>query len=187
VSSPMEIFRGTITGLEAEFREEGPPELLILAEDAAQQARMARRTKTYEDMSLADLAQAVADRLGLQPVVNGLSERLGTWVQLNESDLALAGTRVPVAVIQGDEARFVAQRGDVHRALSLGSFNNRKLAALSVQYQFGSFVHKQLSLKVQSGENNVIPNVEATLNRTFLPLSPRPFPRRDGKTLASMR
>lgn len=88
VSSPMEIFRGTITGLEAEFREEGPPELLILAEDAAQQARMARRTKTYEDMSLADLAQAVADRLGLQAVVNGLSERLGTWVQLNESDLA---------------------------------------------------------------------------------------------------
>lgn len=88
VSSPMEIFRGTITGLEAEFREEGPPELLVLAEDAAQQARMARRTKTYDDLSLADLAQEVADRLGLQPVVTGLSDRIGTWVQFNESDLA---------------------------------------------------------------------------------------------------
>lgn len=87
-STPTEIFRGTITGLEAEFREEGPPELLILAEDAAQQARMARRTKTYDDLSLADLAQTVADRLGLQPVVTGFSDRLGTWVQFNESDLA---------------------------------------------------------------------------------------------------
>jgi uncharacterized protein len=88
VSSPVEIFRGTIMGLEAEFREQGPPELLILAEDAAQQARMARRTKTYEDLSLADLARTLADRLGLQPVVTGLSDRLGTWVQVNESDLA---------------------------------------------------------------------------------------------------
>lgn len=88
VSSPMEIFRGTITGLEADFREEGPPELLILAEDVAQQARMARRTKTYDELSLADLAQTVADHLGLHPVVTGLRERIGTWVQLNESDLA---------------------------------------------------------------------------------------------------
>lgn len=88
VSTPVEIFRGTIMGLEAEFREEGPPELLVLAEDAVQQARMARRTKTYDDLSLADLARTVADRLGLQPVVTGFSDRLGTWVQCNESDLA---------------------------------------------------------------------------------------------------
>lgn len=88
VSSPREIFRGMITGLEAEFREEGPPELLVLAEDAGQQARMARRTKTYDEMSIADLAREVADRLGLQPVVTGFTDRIGTWVQLNESDLA---------------------------------------------------------------------------------------------------
>jgi phage protein D len=88
VSAPMEIFRGTITGVEAEFREDGPPELLVLAEDAAQQARMSRRTKTYDELSLADLAQTVANGLGLQPVVTGFSDHLGTWVQLNESDLA---------------------------------------------------------------------------------------------------
>lgn len=88
VSAPMEIFRGVITGVEAEFREEGPPELLVLAEDAAQQARMARRTKTYDELSLADLAQTVADSLGLQPMVTGFTDRVGTWVQFNESDLA---------------------------------------------------------------------------------------------------
>ena len=88
VSSPMEIFRGTITGVEAEFREEGPPELLVLAEDAAQLARMARRTTTHDDRSIADVAREVANRLGLQPVVTGFSEHVGTWVQINESDLA---------------------------------------------------------------------------------------------------
>ena len=77
-----------IIGLEAEFREGGPPEMLILAEDAAQWARMARRIKAYDDLSLADLARSVAERLGRQPVVTGLSDRLGTWVQFNESDLA---------------------------------------------------------------------------------------------------
>src|SRR5262249_51557622 len=33
VSEPREIFRGVITGLEADFREDAPPELVVLAED----------------------------------------------------------------------------------------------------------------------------------------------------------
>src|SRR4051812_28723868 len=43
-NAPAEIFRGTITGLEADFPEGGPPELIVLAEDVFQRARMARRT-----------------------------------------------------------------------------------------------------------------------------------------------
>src|SRR5688572_12490498 len=39
-SSPREIFRGLVTGLEAEFSQSAPPELTILAEDACQRARM---------------------------------------------------------------------------------------------------------------------------------------------------
>lgn len=86
--SPKEIFQGIITGIEAEFPEKDAPELLVLAEDRLQQARMARRTEIYTDISLADLGQTIANRLGLQPVITGLSEKVGTWVQLNESDLA---------------------------------------------------------------------------------------------------
>jgi len=87
LNDSQEIFRGVITGLEAEFLESAPPELLVLAEDRLQQARMARRTALYSDMSVADIVSQVAQRLSLQPQVNGLSAS-GIWVQLNESDLA---------------------------------------------------------------------------------------------------
>ncbi len=87
-SEPQELFRGVITGIEAEFPESNPPELLLLAEDKLQHARMARRTQTYRDMSVADIANEIAQRLSLQAQVSGLSSPSGTWVQLNESDLA---------------------------------------------------------------------------------------------------
>jgi phage protein D len=77
-----------ITGLEAVFPREAPPELVVLAEDIFQQARMERRTETYDDVSIADIAQQIAQNLGLQPVVDGFSDRIGTHVQFNESDLA---------------------------------------------------------------------------------------------------
>ncbi len=88
VTESQEIFRGVITGLEAEFPESNPPELLILAEDKLQQARMTRRTQLYRDVSVADIADQIAQRLSLQAEVSGLSSPSGTWVQLNESDLA---------------------------------------------------------------------------------------------------
>src|ERR1700683_2237715 len=87
-NAPQEIFRGTITALEAEFPEDGPPELLVMAEDMFQHARMARRTKVWQDKSLADIARWVASQINLTPVVTGLTDSLGTIVQLNESDLA---------------------------------------------------------------------------------------------------
>jgi len=87
-TEPQEIFRGVVTGLEAEFPGSSPPELLVLAEDRLQQARMTRRTRVYRDMSLADVVNQIAQELSLQADVNGLSSPVGTWVQLNESDLA---------------------------------------------------------------------------------------------------
>lgn len=88
VSDPQEIFRGVITGLEAEFPEASPPELVVLAEDKLQQARMSRRSQIYNDMSLADLVNRIAQRLSLRAEVSGLASPNGSWVQLNESDLA---------------------------------------------------------------------------------------------------
>ena len=65
-----------------------PPELTVLAEDALARARMARRSKTYADMAPADVARAIAGDLGLRPVIAGLDSPVGTWAQINESDLA---------------------------------------------------------------------------------------------------
>ena len=117
-TSPQEIFRGYITGLEADFGEEAPPELLVLAEDAAQRARMARRTQVYTESSLADIAEQIAQRLSLTPVITGLTNTTDTWVQMNESDLCflrrlLARYDSDVQVV-GEELH-VSPRGDVRR------------------------------------------------------------------------
>ena len=87
-TAPQEIFRGLITGLEADFPETGPPELLVLAEDLLQSARMTRRTHTYENMSISDLVDMIASRLSLEAVSSGFESDTSTWIQLNESDLA---------------------------------------------------------------------------------------------------
>jgi phage protein D len=86
-SSPTEIFRGKITALEGRYPEGGPPDLVILAEDALQTARMARRTKNWDSATLTQIATQVATNLGLTPVLAGLDTNIGDQLQLNESDL----------------------------------------------------------------------------------------------------
>jgi len=87
VNSPTEIFRGKVTALEGRYPRSGPPELVVLAEDALQGARMKRRTRTWDGTSLADIVSAVASQLGLKPVATGLDAKIGTEQQFNESDL----------------------------------------------------------------------------------------------------
>lgn len=118
VNAPREVFQGKITGLEADFREGMPPELVVLAEDVFQQARMARRTKLHEDLTLSQLANDLASQLSLTPVVTGLTASIGTHVQLNESDLAFL--RRLLARYDGDlqvvgTELHVSPRADVQR------------------------------------------------------------------------
>jgi phage protein D len=87
-NAPQEIFRGVVTGLDAEFPGDGPPELVVLAEDTLQRARMTRRTQLYQDVSIGDVASTIAGRYGLAPSITGFGDQVGTWMQLNESDLA---------------------------------------------------------------------------------------------------
>jgi phage protein D len=86
--SQQTLFKGKITALEAELSEREAPELVVLAEDAFQQARMTRRSTVHPSATISSLAQAIAGRVGLSASVQGLSANLGTQVQLNESDLA---------------------------------------------------------------------------------------------------
>jgi uncharacterized protein len=116
-NSPQEIFKGIITGIEATFSSEGP-DLVVLAEDALLRARMARRTVVHDDASISDLANDLASRLSLRPVITGFTDRIGRQVQLNESDLAflrrlLAAHDGDLQVV-GDELH-VSPRKDVQR------------------------------------------------------------------------
>ena len=87
ITAPTEIFRGKITALEERFPAEGPPDLIALAEDSLQGARLKQRSKTWDKVTLNDIVQQVANNLGLTPVVDGLSQNVGTQQQFNESDL----------------------------------------------------------------------------------------------------
>jgi len=117
-SQAREIFRGVITGLEADFVPNAPPELVVLAEDPLGRARMARRSRVYTDVSPAEVVEQVARELGLQPSVSGLTEPVGTWAQMNESDLAFM--RRLLRRFDGDlqivgEALQAGPRGEVRR------------------------------------------------------------------------
>jgi phage protein D len=86
-SSPTQIFHGPVTALEGRVPRCGPPELIVLAEDALQMARMARRSKTWDKTTLSAIVTQVATQLNLKPQIDGLDANIGAQVQLNETDL----------------------------------------------------------------------------------------------------
>jgi phage protein D len=141
VTAPREIFRGTVTGIEAVFEDAASPQLVVLAEDALQKARLARRTRVHDQATVSGLARDVAQKAGLSPRVSGLSDDIGTQVQLNESDLAflrrmLARHDGDLQVIEGDLAvapRADTRRGEVELAMYSQLRKVRVLADLAQQ------------------------------------------------------
>jgi phage protein D len=87
------LFEGRITGLEARFPPKSPPELVILAEDALQDLRMTRRTRTFVDQTDADVFNKIADdhQMGKSVTLSGGSHKV--LAQVNQSDLAFLRDR----------------------------------------------------------------------------------------------
>jgi phage protein D len=117
-TSPVELFRGTVTGIEAVHRRGVPPELAILAEDALLKARLKRRSQVFENATLAEIVRRLAGDHGLTPQISGLDQNLGPQVQMNETDLGflrrlLARVDADLQVV-GSELQ-VAPRADVRR------------------------------------------------------------------------
>jgi phage protein D len=88
-----EIFKGKITALEADFPEAVAPELTVLAEDALQNLRMTRRTRSFENMSDADIFRKIAGEYGLTPQINANGATHKSVAQVNQSDLAFMRER----------------------------------------------------------------------------------------------
>ena len=91
--STRRVFKGRISGLEAQFPKERPPELTVLAEDRFQDLRMERRTRTFEDSSDSDAMNGIISQQGLTADidVDGPTHRVLT--QVNQSDLAFLRER----------------------------------------------------------------------------------------------
>lgn len=82
------IFDGRVTGIEAHLTGEEPPSLTVLAEDRLQDLRMKRRTRTFEDTSVEEIARQIADDHSLETDLDLGGSSRSVVAQLNQSDLA---------------------------------------------------------------------------------------------------
>ncbi len=88
------VFDGRIMGLEAVFPEgSGARKLNVLAEDRFQDLRMIRRTRTFTDISDANLMGQITREHGLTPEVNVTGPTHKVLAQVNQSDLAFMRER----------------------------------------------------------------------------------------------
>lgn len=87
------VFEGRITGLEAQYPQDRPPEITVLAEDRLQDLRMTRRTRAFEDVTDSDVFDRIAAAHGLRRRIDidGSSHRV--LAQVNQSDLAFLRDR----------------------------------------------------------------------------------------------
>lgn len=87
------LFKGKITALEGSFPEGAPPDITVLAEDGLQDLRMTRRTRTFADLSDADVVRQIANDHGLTPDVSITGPSHRVLAQTNQSDLAFLRDR----------------------------------------------------------------------------------------------
>ena len=87
------LFEGRVTGMEARFPSKSPPQLVVLAEDALQDLRMTRRTRTFTDQSDADVFNKIADDHQMAKSVQLTGSTHKVLAQVNQSDLAFLRER----------------------------------------------------------------------------------------------
>ena len=87
------IFDGLILALEANFPEAEQPTISVLAEDRCQELRMTRRTRTFVDVSDADVFRQIASDHGLAANVDLSGPSYKVLAQVNQSDLAFLRER----------------------------------------------------------------------------------------------
>lgn len=87
------VFNGRVTALEAEYGGATGPSIVVLAEDALQDLRMTRRTRTFEESSDEDIVAVIAADHALTPDVELPGPTHDVVCQLNQSDLAFLRDR----------------------------------------------------------------------------------------------
>ena len=90
---PEQVFTGFITALEAEYLDGGGARLRVLAEDRLQDLRMTRRTRSFEQVSDADVIEQIARAHGFSTDVGLPGPTYASLAQVNLSDLAFIRAR----------------------------------------------------------------------------------------------
>lgn len=141
------LFDGRIMALEANFLEGRSPELNVLAEDRFQDLRMTRRTRTFTDVSDADVIRQIASEQGLSPNVDVSGPQYKVLAQLNLSDLAFLRERARAIDAElwmdGKKLNAVAHTKRAGGSLSLAY--GREVRAFSV---LADLAHQRTSVSV---------------------------------------
>ena len=86
-------FEGVISAMEAVYADTEPPVVVVHAEDALMKLRMTRRSRTYQNVSDADLADRIAAEHGLHTDIAVDGPTYDVVQQANQSDLAFLRER----------------------------------------------------------------------------------------------
>jgi len=84
-----QVFDGHISAITAEYPADATAQVLISAEDGLASLRLTRRTRTFTDTTVSELARQLASEHGLTAQVDFTGVRRPVVAQLNQSDLAL--------------------------------------------------------------------------------------------------
>ena len=129
------VFDGRIMALEGRFPRQRQPELMVLAEDRCQDLRMTRRTRTFEDVSDAQVFEQIAGDHGLRAEIDVDGPEHRTLAQLNQSDLAFLRERaraIDAEVWVEGEALFAQARARRRAAAEVTLTYGQGLRELSV-------------------------------------------------------
>ena len=82
------LFDGRIMAIEGQFPQGTPPRIVVLADDRLQDLRMTRRTRSFANVSSADVFRQIAGDYGLNAQVDVTGPTAEVVNQVNQSDLA---------------------------------------------------------------------------------------------------
>ncbi len=141
------VFAGRITGIEAQYAPKSPPEFLVLAEDRFQDLRMERHTRSFENITDADVIRQIAGKHGLSAQVDVDGPTYRVLVQLNQSDLAFLRERVVAidAELWVDDRTLYAQARSRRNAGTASFTYGENLLEFSV---LADLAHQRTSVSV---------------------------------------
>jgi uncharacterized protein len=141
------IFTGFVSAIEASFHGDATPEVTAFAEDKLMRLRLTRRSKTYNQVTDADIAEAIASAHGMQSETDADGPTYDVVQQLNISDLAFLRERarlIQAEIWIDDDTLYFKSRGK-RPGTELTLLRNNDLMDLEVR---ADLAHQRTSVKV---------------------------------------
>lgn len=146
-SQQLTIFTGKISAISLLMEQGNGPKVQVFAEDKLMELRMARRFKTYENVSDADLVQQIASQHGLRASADAAGPTMKMVQQWNQSDLAFLRDRARrlAADVWIDDGTLHMATRDRRTANRLTLIQGNDLVAIDVR---ADLAHQRSKVKV---------------------------------------